>query len=459
MIPVFDNSNKFNRLKTSNLLKCILDFFPISDWLFLSKLDKKFYTKIKETEIFGGFLLLINELNTSLLKDSKNFMKLLENNATQLTNFIDTHEILTKDEKMLQNIFYFYFKKDRKIDLKSVDIGTKGNALLSIFLDFPATASYSLLGSYQLTSKNGADKLIEVLNRSKNLNELGLWETKFNEQYATGFNSFISVHKNLTKLILRKNSFSTDILHLLFVSLAANKTLTELTLYANILKKDDCKVLATYLQSTKYLRTFKLSHNMLDNECFGMLCTGLKGDITLEYFDFAYNHVGRQGIIALFEVMNQTSVKFEEANKSIKRLRLDHLLINNYPTSQLIGELLMNNKTLQHLHINNCTLYGNLIGPILAAMGVNDTLLTLDLSENYIGPPGCKIICEGLKVNKSVRTLNLYDTGMDEDFMQEFIDMIKTQGRLEEIDLRQDVFNEQNKKFLKEAFKEIKFIF
>ncbi|AIF81049.1 hypothetical protein I862_02430 [endosymbiont of Acanthamoeba sp. UWC8] len=113
--------------------------------------------------------------------------------------------------------------------------------------------------------------------------------------------------------------------------------------------------------------------------------------------------------IKLNESMLKTFFKVLTYNESINFLSFSHNNID-LSTALLIADLLKNNKVLKTVNLESCKLNDESIIPIAEAIGINQTLRSIDLSFNNLTGSGVEVITNNLKENYSINDVNLINS-------------------------------------------------
>lgn len=228
------------------------------------------------------------------------------------------------------------------------------------------------------------------------------WKT----EHADWIQQILDLNPSIQSLSFHAFELCNETIALLTKVLSQNTTLTALDISASLeeayghffmnlppcitkLKLQSCEfvnewgnenaaqLLANVLYASTSIKHFSWTSNQLDSECIATICKGLKYNSTLEVLDLG------------------------------KRDEVDQL------DTTPISELLMANKSIQKLYLNNCNIDQEGGTSIAQALKVNNTLKVLDLSNNNLAQ-STKIFGEALKINTSLRELDLRDSSMSD---------------------------------------------
>lgn len=183
--------------------------------------------------------------------------------------------------------------------------------------------------------------------------------------------------------------------------------------------------------SLKYMNVSycKLPLEALKHLLLGLACNESTADVHL---DLSCNSLGSQGAHVLESCIhgvrcissldisdNNMDVELAPVltaiskNKSIKTLFMGRSMSNLKPKhitvimDALVSLIQQEDCALQHLHIPDSKLKSDLHN-LINALGSNQCLLTLDISGNYMGDTGARLLAKALQINSRLRNI-IYD--------------------------------------------------
>ena len=208
----------------------------------------------------------------------------------------------------------------------------------------------------------------------------------------------------------------------------------------------DCEALCKLLESTQTLQWFRINQNNLSSESVASIITGLSRNTTLTEIDISNSHVGMANVVSLASILRDKSkltmlwlrnchisskgaVELAAAlckNTALKSLYLSHNPIGEHVEGvTATAEMLVENKTLIRLVLNDCHINGEGASTLGAALCKNSMLKHLDLNHNPIGVEGASSMSDMLQHNTSLEDLDLHDDSVREEGVHQLINSLK----------------------------------
>lgn len=476
----YDASKKLglNNFST-NLIKYILDFFPLNDYIEISKICRNLKRILYSMNMFKEYLNLIKKIK----EYPKNIVdSLFKDNAVFLTSKIHLESILKEEEKkkIIQNYLHFFLRGKTLLHLNdSLRIGDLGIFYLSNYLEFFDCKINSINLNYNLISEESCIFLSEALGKNITIKLLYINGVNFSPEVCKMIGHGLSKNTSIEKLhMCYNNSLRIEGISILLTSLKINKTLQNLFFNDNSLKREGSKILSGYLKDNQILKELYIEKNDIGDEGLFYIANSLKNNKCLEILNLSENHITAVGLKSLSSLLGQENKIFEKQTEvqydinminifsedqtenekstnisininykslcSLKKLFLRNNLFNNDEGSKILGEIVKNNKSLNFLDISNNALSENLIKPLSNAIKLNRTLENLILETNSLGSLGCSILCEGLKLNKGIQFLNLRNNTVGFEGAKHISDMLMVNRTLSNLNLQANLLDEHS---------------
>jgi Ran GTPase-activating protein (RanGAP) involved in mRNA processing and transport len=464
----YDSKSKlgFNNF-SSNMIKYILEYFPLNDFIEISKICKNLRRILYSMNLFKEYLNLIKQIKSY----PKNIVEaLFKDNAVFLTSRIHFDTFLKEEEKTktIQNYLHFFLRGKKLMTLNdTLKIGDWGIFYLSKYLTFYDCQINALCLNYNTINEESALQLSEAIEKNQTLKYIHLNGVNFSPEVSKSIAEGLSKNKSVEKLEMCYNSnMRTEGLSLIFNNLKINKSLSSLFFSDNILKKEGCKILGGYLKDNTNLRELYIEKNEIGDEGLFYIANSIKNNHCLEILNLTENLITSVGLKSLSSALscvqkernfivdtnlNMISIspddRKEQKTKSLsnlKKLYLRNNQFNNNEGSILIGEIIKNNKSIKFLDISNNGLSENLIRPLSDAIKTNSSLENLILETNTIGALGCGILCEGLKINRGIRFLNLKNNSVGFEGAKHISDMLMLNRTLNNLNLQANLLDEHS---------------
>ncbi|KAM9033958.1 NACHT, LRR and PYD domains-containing protein 3 [Sarcophilus harrisii] len=218
------------------------------------------------------------------------------------------------------------------------------------------------------------------------------------------------------------NNESLRILELSFICLKED----EVKLLCNVLTKQDCKLHALSLRSCDLTTTG-----------YQNLFSALSSNMSLKNLDLSRNSFEETEIKSLCKTLENQNCKLEKLrltycklspasccclssnlmkNESLKDLCLSRNCVGDCAVKLLCKALGNQNCKLHTLRLSGCNLTATCLQDILSVICSSDKLKKLDLSRNYFGDEGMKLLCEALqKQDCKLQRLNLSRCPLSEE--------------------------------------------
>ena len=269
--------------------------------------------------------------------------------------------------------------------------------LIHTFVNNPSDKNKTLELEYYNLRKAELDQIGDVLATEPNLKVLKLTNNTISDTGAMALAESIAHNTSLDTLDLILNQIEEEGVKALFCGLQSNISIKTLNLYRN--------PISDIPEVWKALRSSTLTHIYLYNNKIAdagamALAESITHNTSLETLYLNWNQIGKEGGIALFDALKNTS---------IRKLNLSE---NNLWDVTNIGKTLANNQTLKELDLSKNKLGDEDAVEIAAGLAHNISLETLDLSRNHIVKEGWNAIFDALKSNTSIRKLNLLENNL-----------------------------------------------
>ena len=232
------------------------------------------------------------------------------------------------------------------------------------------------------------NNMIESLGALPVLTYLNLSCNIINHHAATALATFIAKNRTLTTLILSQADIDDYECELFVAATAENMTLKELNISNNHIGKSEL---------SPVLR--KKNGNGAD--AFASMIGS--PDCSLENLNMRWNQIRHQGACNLAQSL--------DCNKSLIVLDLGYNCLGN-ESAEIIGSVLMNNKTIASLNLENCNIQGQGCFTLCTGIKENHSLTYVCLDNNPISEFGAVLLMQvpievGNRVKISAQNCNI----------------------------------------------------
>lgn len=306
-------------------------------------------------------------------------------------------------------------------------------------------------------------KELDILKNNSTLKKLLLFNNHIGENTENLIN-FIR-YNNLEYLDLSNNHLSGINIKFIAEALSFNHTIKYLDLTANKIDEEikyfynfsnslqyldlsgclqnsiTSKGIGQILKNNNTLQTLDLSYNDIDSDEFKYLLIDNKSLLTLnlvgcklnehaiEYLIKSLKNSNLQSLNLMWNELNSIGCNFLadvlRVNSNLQYLNLCYCLTEPEKSIKKLCEALKINKSLISLNLSCNNLKNDSIKYIVDFLEINDTLEYLDLFWNNIDSDGVKLLSNVFKINKNITTLNLYNNNLWNDEIKYFINAFK----------------------------------
>nr|XP_042701248.1 ribonuclease inhibitor-like [Chrysemys picta bellii] len=233
------------------------------------------------------------------------------------------------------------------------------------------------------------------------LQKLDLWDCELTGACCGDLANVLSSNQSLTELKLCSNSLGNAGVRLLCKRLThPNCKLQQLGLRDCELTGACCGDLAAVLSTSQSLTELKLSGNSLGNAGVQLLCKGLKHpNCKMQRLDLRDCELTSACCGDLANVLR--------TSQTLTELKLSGNNLGDAGVQILCEGLKHLNCKLWRLDLSSCFLTDACCGDLAIVLRTNQNLTELDLGYNNLGDAGVKLLCEGLKQNCNLQSLNL----------------------------------------------------
>lgn len=443
----YDISRKlcFNNF-SSNLIKYILEYFPINEYIEIKKVCKNLNRIIQSMNLFKEYMSLIKQIKTY----PKNIPEaLFKENAAFLVSRLKFESFLKEDEKIkiIQNYLHFYLRGKKMIYLPdSLRIGENGIYFLTLYLTFQGCEVQLLNLNYNSITEDSAVYFSQAMRANQSLKYLHLNGINFSTEACGVIGEGIEKNKSLEKLEMCYNSgnLRTEGITAIFAKIKFSSSIQSLFFSDNLIRKDGGKILGEFLKENQLIRELFIEKNELGDEGVSFIAESLRFNKSLLTLNISDNQISSMGLKVLVGVLNQDYLSERSCNKTLSKLYMRSNIFHNSEASRLLGELVSHNKTLTYLDLSNNNLSEHLIRPISEGLKINKTLQSLILESNAIGGLGCYILCDGLKYNRGLKFINLRNNSLGFEGAKHIADMLQTNRSLSNMNLQANLLDEHS---------------
>ena len=226
--------------------------------------------------------------------------------------------------------------------------------------------------------------------------------------------------------------------------------ITHLLLQNCHIRDRGAEMLARWKHLTPSLKVLNLNHNNITHKRMESIVTIIKSSTNLTHFTVAHNPIGDDGIQLLSSLnlehliqLDISNIRMTEVgicalhdyfkfNKSLQSLEISN---NNIKDNGLIRMLCNFPSTLVRLSVAKCCLTCTGAVNISEVLRINKTVKYLDISDNPVGDDGISAISDGLHVNATLiqlvaRSCKFYSKGAES-----IAEMLQTNKTLKYLDI------------------------
>ena len=219
----------------------------------------------------------------------------------------------------------------------------------------------------------------------------------------------------------------------------------------------DCEALSELLQSTHSLEQLDIDQNNLSSESVASIITGLSHNNSLTVLAISDSHFSTANTLHLSSLLRDSKCTLtslwlrdchissegavELATALCKNTTLRTLTLSGNPIGEhvegvaAVATMLVENKSLTHLWLEDCHISGQGAGELAAALCKNSTLQGLVLDRNPIGVEGASSMSDMLQHNTSLTWLWLSDNSVGEEGVHQLMNSVKYNQTLWELKL------------------------
>lgn len=379
------------------------------EWLFSNTRIKRLYYLSKEFSKYDGLNQIeFNRLSQTLvyLRNSKSIQEIHIRNPNPSDfrsleiGLSNCHGLKTLNLDSC-NIDFSVLSKilDRSVNIHHLSLKRRGikesdNAPLFQYLSSNQTIEILDFG-YNLISSNDAPFFNNILIENKKLRVIDLENCKIDDKFIIQVSSYLRNNTTLEKIILYNNEITNIGAYYIIEALKFNSTIKMINLKKNFI----CQVASTsithLLLKNKSLKKLSLSNcNLIDNDIID-LSYSISLNKSIQYLDISSNIISFEGFKSLCSAISR--------NTSLHTLKLNFIsILQEY--SVFIGNMLKSNNTLKELYCSNCGIDEISIERICEGLKMNSSLKLLFLPLNQIGAKGAKILAHSIR---NIEILNL----------------------------------------------------
>jgi len=242
-------------------------------------------------------------------------------------------------------------------------------------------------------SIEASESLLEALKHNTTLQSLDLSACDLAEEQCCQLREFLSTNHSLTELEIFG---SIDLAQGMFEPLLVNTSLRRLEFGGNRLSVDESQRLSEMLQANHSLQYLRLSDTAIDDNDASWIAAGLRMNCGLTALDMSYNHISARGMK-------------EICNSLLTHPTLQEFVFTTFECDNegAFGKLLKVNTTLENLFLDGGPMNIPAMEHLCNGLKINTTLRTLMTTQYCDVPdteiPACrKLLADTLLLNESV---------------------------------------------------------
>ena len=278
--------------------------------------------------------------------------------------------------------------------------------------------------SHNNIHKEGAASIAEALQCSAVMDSLNLTDNLISGEGLLSIAKALITNTSLVKLNLCQCSaeITEENGPVVTEMLQRNKTLKELDLMNNDISDTGVYFIAEGLKKNSALKCLKI--NTITAQGGKILATAISTNTSLVELEL----IG----LEITDDSGPSFVGMFQRNKSLERVSLSSV---SKIGMQFIAEGLQQNSMLKTLAITGSSMTSNEAKALSVMLTVNETLTSMDLSENQIGDDGAVHLAEALRKNKSLQELVVLSCNITDTGLASLVDALRVNNSLIELDL------------------------
>ena len=362
-------------------------------------------------------------------------------------------------------------------------------------------------------SDDGAVTIGDGLKYNNTLLELNISHNNITNKGTMNITEAIQVNTALKRLDISNNILSDDGATAISNCLKCNSCLLELYISHTGITNKGTKEIADAIQINSTIQNIDISKNYITIEGLVYFMEAVKNNCTLQVVNITHNNVTRSGFTSIKQCIEnlqypiQIYASWNEISWSKKSKR--HVLISKISTSyspdniedyvwsfkdrdhslimflseclkkdntlqdlnlswdlftseqnkitsdevKMIGETIKVNETLKKLNIYRNNISDDGATAISDGLKCNISLQELNMSSNKITSEGAKMIAEAIKVNTTLQKLNIADNSISDDGATAISDGLKCNILLQELNMSYNKITSEGAKMIGEAIK------
>mmetsp|Transcript_26529 Transcript_26529/g.63161 ORF Transcript_26529/g.63161 Transcript_26529/m.63161 type:complete len:612 (+) Transcript_26529:164-1999(+) len=252
--------------------------------------------------------------------------------------------------------------------------------------------------------------VIDVVPSLTSLQKLHLMSYKYLEDARLSEKSLsvLSSSSTIKSLAMNRLQLSKSLPGFL-TSLEHNHVLEILNLDSNQMRQEGGAALAYLIRFNKTLQKLRVGNNLLGDECGQLIVRSLEHNTTLKLLNLHSNFLGQQTVDSLADLLASNNCRLEVLN-------LGSNVLGDSAGIKLSSALTSKNNGLKSLMLARTNITHATCAVFSATLKSKCCKLErLDISGNNLGHDGWLHFADALKVNKSLKNLNLRSTKLIND--------------------------------------------
>uniref|UniRef100_A0A6B2L0N1 PH domain-containing protein n=1 Tax=Arcella intermedia TaxID=1963864 RepID=A0A6B2L0N1_9EUKA len=283
------------------------------------------------------------------------------------------------------------------INLQRNKLGQEGTLLISEALKKNRAIKLIDLSANNI-KHNGAEPLVELININSTLQSIDISSNAIGSLSAKKLAEALTGNCSILRINLSNNNILEEGASALGKMLAINSVITNLNISDNKLGTVGAENLIKGLKTNSVLRELIISENQLDLDTAKLLSEYLKSS-PLERINISKNPLTPQGFSLILEALKD--------NTSIQSIDLADIATIDNAVAQSISNLFKNNSTISSVSLRRNKMKDESIGIIAEGLILNKSISSLDLYETEFGLMDIQPFLQVLQMNSSITSLNL----------------------------------------------------
>ena len=252
--------------------------------------------------------------------------------------------------------------------------------------------------SYNTLSDYAAIDITSVISKNPFFENINLSGCELSESKMISIVKALNSLSRLKHLDISQNKVTNEAANKVASVLANNPSLEHLNL-SNCELSELCTtgIFKSLSKTKSFLMFLDISHNTITNNKSDKIASVVVSNPLLEHLNFSNCELSELQLISIFKALSKTSL--------LTFLDISHNEVTREAANE-IGPAIVRNKSLQYLNLGSCILSENSLILVTDSLLNTTSLLSLDVSHNWITEKAAQSMAVFLKKNTGLQHLN-----------------------------------------------------